>query len=46
MVWNEVPEKMISNCFNKEGFLQPEEKAKAVVEESEKITSAPPDTIA
>ena len=34
---------LCKKCFSCEGFLQPEEKAYAVVEELEKITSAPPD---
>ena len=46
MVWNEVSKKTIINCFIHGGFLQPEEKAYAVVEELEKITSAPPDVTA
>ena len=43
MAWNEVSEKMIINCFIHGGFLQPEEKTYAVVEQLEKITSAPVD---
>ena len=46
MVWNELSEKMIINCFIYGEFLQPEEKTYAVVEELEKITSAPPDMTA
>ena len=36
----EALEKMICNCFSHAGFLQPEEKAYAVVEELKKIVSA------
>ena len=48
--WNlfgmEWKKKLIINCFIHGGFLQPEEKAYAVVEGLEKIISAPPDMTA